>query len=162
MEHRLTLEERDSIAIKLRRHILSQEDYARLAAIEHPDLQPNEVSQGVYAFEFFLDRYRVFLSKNIAQWVSYTAGWSKTALAMDEQTRSSDRLIRMCATLCMKTAIERGEMGELFEAWKSAELGEFPPIEDDKLELFLYEIVYEIIRELARKWIIETWDKKKK
>jgi len=162
MEHRLTLVERNSIAIVLRKHILEKKDFLRLASIQHPDLQTHRVSQGVYAFEFFLDRYRDVLTKGIANWVSYTVGWSKVSLLIDEQSRSNDRLIRMCADLCMNTAEERGEIEDMSQKWKLAELGEFPPIENDKLTLFIYEIIYEIVRELARGWASKKWDNRSK
>lgn len=160
MDHRLTLEERDGIAIELRKHLLSQEDEARLASIEQHDLLPNHINKGVYAFEFLLNRYRDVLINGISKWVAYSMGWSKIALLIDEQSRSNDRLIRMCANLCMKTAEERGEIVALTEKWKLAELGEFPLIDDYTLNRFLYEILYELVRELAREGVNKNWDKK--
>lgn len=158
MKHRLTLVERNSIAIALRIHILEKEDFLRLASIQHPDLQTEKVNRGVYAFEFFLDRYRGVLTESTAGWVSYIVGWSKVSLLIDEQSRSNDRIIRMCADLCMNNAEERGEIEDMCEKWKLAELGELPLVENNKLTLFFYEIIYEIVRELARGWASKTWD----
>jgi len=62
----------------------------------------------------------------------------------------------------MNTAEERGEIEDMSQKWKLAELGEFPPIENDKLTLFIYEIIYEIVRELARGWASKTWDNRSK
>lgn len=157
MSQRLSLVERNDLALELRHLILQRENVERLASIEDPYLQPHEVTVGIFAFEFFLDRYRKYFRGSMAEPIWYNLGWSKVSLLRDEQTRSVDRLIRMCTDLYILTIEERNQIAPVVERLKEVELGEFPPIDDEKLYLFFYEVLYEIAREAAHEIVEEKW-----
>ncbi len=159
MESRLSLSRRNAIAIELRQEILKGENPERLAGLEHPDVQPAKAANGTYAFEFFLNRYRERIRNFLKQGVAYSFGWSDVSLLRDEQTRSTDRYVRMCSDLLLQSYLDAEKIESMAQHWKMEELNGFTSISDSDLELFCFEIAYEICREMARERAEERYEK---
>ncbi len=148
MDYRLTLAERCSIATELRTHILSLEDTRRLESINDPATKPNPEAESVYAFEFFLDRYRERLRIACVDATEYYLGWSEGSIMRDEETFSLDRVARMSTEIMMAKQAKHGIFDTLANIMT---MGEYAGcgIESYRLKLFFFEIYYELLREFS-------------
>lgn len=150
MKHRLTIDERSEFAFKLRSQILSIENPNRLAALSDSQFQPHRLAIGIYAFEFFLDRYRIkFRSKSAEDNIVYNIGWSKESIMMDEEVKRPEKIVRMAATLFMITLEERGEITEATTLWIEKLSQKGLAFNRTQLEMFLFEIFYELSLEIS-------------
>lgn len=157
MENRLTLSARNQLAAEIRREIIGREDPVRLENLEDPRVQPHESAQGLYAFEFLLNRYRKTISEFLRKGIDYTFGWCEVRLLIDEQNRSAGRFSRMCADMFVQDMMEKGVVKEAMGEWKAVEFNGFSSISDEQLEQFIFEVGYEIARELATEKFAEKY-----
>jgi hypothetical protein len=150
MNTRLSLEERGNLAFKLRATILTTENPAILEAINDPIAQPHDLAIGIYAFEFFLDKFRPRFDGRGAEVTAYNVGWTKASLLKDEETISRERIARMSAHLFMVSSLETGDIDAAAKQWK-AEAFKSDPISEQQLSLLLHEVFYELAYEAAYK-----------
>jgi hypothetical protein len=150
MDYRLTLTERNQIALELRETILAKTNLPRLESIQDPSLQPHNYAVGSYAFEFCLEHFRERFQQALANITAYNNGWCTAAITRDEETpKLRDRTVRMSTELLLTDMEERGDFEMIADTLKSKELAE-SGIEIGRIKLFIYEITYELTAELAR------------
>lgn len=153
MKTRLTLEGRSTIAIELRRAILEKEDPLRLEDIEDPDLEPHEIVEGAYAFEFFMDRYRARFCSNFNNMILGIIHKCDLSIQRDEQTRSLERIARMSAEVFIRDIAGDEYAGMLATKFVEQEKIGYASLGRNVLEMFLFEIFYELAHEYSRQLV---------
>ena len=104
---RLSLSERGNVAFKLRAAILRRENPERLEILNYPAYQPHEALVADYAFEFFMDKFRVSFREYAEDGVAYSIGWVKMGLKIDEESRSRDKIARLSTSMIITKYWER-------------------------------------------------------
>jgi|GEM_PF-4325982 len=151
MKVRLSLDERNEIAFKLRSHILSIENPKLLESLSDQRFQPHNLVLGSYAFEFFIERFRDRFRESSGDSIAYNIGWSKGALRRDEEKlHPNHKVIRLSVSLLMTDAEDRGQIKKATNEWYKVLSKQKAPIGKDQLGLFLYEIAYELAVEFTR------------
>lgn len=143
----LSFERRNEIARDLRRIIVAKDDPSRLVRIDDPETKIHPLAENFFAFQFFVDRYGAAVCKNksVKENLEYNIGWCEGCLTRGEKTYSPEKARRMAAEIFMMSRTP--EQLQEMQKFMLDEVGWEPPVSLEELQLFMYEVLYEIVRD---------------